>query len=415
MDINTYKEVYGDFFDNIKYDEDKDIYYGVLKKAYKYRIKPTKEQMEEIYKTAGCQRKSYNLHLEQYLQTYTLKNTCKAYKEEYLYLKEVDSLAVTEGYRNLKKAITNHEKNPKHFRKPTYKKRKYNVSYTTYNQGSKRIGVINNKTYIKLPKIGDIEMIYHRKLPVDSSEIKGMTITVNASGESYVSLNFTEYIELEVLTLPNLSRTNSVGLDLGISHYLTLVSGVESHQEINQKYYEQQLEKLDRLDKALAHKLEQSKKTGKSKHQSKNYQKIRRKRAKLLQRISNKRNDYLHKLSRSIVDKYDYIFVEDLGVQGMIEQGCNTLNMRIYDASWSKFLYYLTYKSKESYKILHKISRYYPSTQICSHCDKQTGPSGKDNLGVREWKCSSCNRVNNRDINASINIRNQGLIDLGLS
>src|SRR5699024_2986669 len=136
----------------------------------------------------------------------------------------------------------------------------------------------------------------------------------------------------------------------------------------------------------------------------KNYQKQKLKVAKIHEKIQNQRNDFLHKLSSKITDENQVICIEDLNVKGMVKN--RKLSKSISDVSWSEFVRQLTYKSDWKGRTLVKVDRFYPSSQICSSCQIN---DGKKELNIREWTCNNCGTTHDRDINASINIKTEGL------
>ena len=222
-------------------------------------------------------------------------------------------------------------------------------------------------------------------------EIKGkigkVTITKTSSGKYFASV----YTEEEYVT--PLEKTNkSVGVDLGLKDFLTTSDGEKFKNNRYTKKYERRL--------ATAQKHLSRKKKG-----SRGFEKQRLKVARLYEKISNRRADYLHKCAISLIRKYDIICVEDLNVTGMVKN--HKLAKSISDASWGSFIAMLTYKAEWNDKRVVKIDRFYPSSQICNVCGNRHGQT-KD-LSVREWECPSCHTHHDRDVNAAINILRVGL------
>ena len=147
-----------------------------------------------------------------------------------------------------------------------------------------------------------------------------------------------------------------------------------------------------------------AKQSGKNLSESMNYQKQRIKVAKIHEKIANMRRDFLNKLSTDIIKNHDIICIEDLSSKNLMKN--HRLAKAIGDASWSEFVRMLEYKAEWYEKQVSKISRWYPSSQICSDCGNN---SGKKALHIREWTCENCGSYHDRDINASINILHEGL------
>lgn len=137
---------------------------------------------------------------------------------------------------------------------------------------------------------------------------------------------------------------------------------------------------------------------------AKNYQKQKMKVARLHEKVKNQRQDFLHKLSTDLVKNHDVIVIEDLHTKGMLKN--RKLSKAISDVSWSEFVSMLTYKADWYGKSLVKIDRWFPSSQICSNCGHLDGPKP---LHIRTWACNNCGCAHDRDINAAMNIKNEGL------
>ena len=371
--------------------------------AYKFRIKPTLEQEIFFSKTFGCVRKIYNLMLESRKANYelskngkgskTIKPTPAKYKEEYEYLKEVDSLALSNAQLNLERAFKNYFKDPK-VGFPKFKsKKKSKDSYTTNNQNG-TIVIVKGK-YLKLPKLKTlVKMKMHRQV---IGEIKSVTISRNSCNEYYVSI-------LCRIEITPLKKTNSkVGIDLGIKELAYLSTGeiIENH-----RYLIKQQEKLKKEQKKLSRRYEKAKKEKRNLSECQNYQKQKMIVAKIHQKITNQRNDYLNKITTNIIKNHDIICIEDLSIKEMMNN--HQLSQKIADVSWFSFISKLEYKAKWHERIIVKIDKWYPSTKICSTCGSNQSDKVKS-LATREWICSKCQSKHHRDINATINILNEGL------
>ena len=370
-------------------------------KAYKFRIYPTEEQEIFFAKTFGCVRKVYNLMLDDRKKAYEeVKNnpskkmtfpTPAKYKEEFPFLKEVDSLALANAQLNLDKAYKNFFRN-KSVGFPRFKSKKNPVqSYTTNNQNG-TVALIDNK-FIKVPKLKSLIRIKLHRQP--KGMIKSAIVSRHASGKYYISLLCKE----EISELP---KTNSaIGIDLGITDFAILSDG----QKIdNHKFTSKMEKKLKREQRKLSRRALLAKQKGINLFEAKNYQKQKRKVARLHEKVMNQRTDFLNKLSTEIIKNHDIICIEDLNVKGMLRN--HKLARSISDVSWSSFVAKLQYKADWYGREIIKVDTWFPSSQICSECGHK---DGKKSLDIREWTCPICHTHHDRDINASINILTEGL------
>lgn len=370
-------------------------------KAYKFRIYPTEEQEIFFAKTFGCVRKVYNLMLNDRKKAYEeVKNdpskkmtfpTPAKYKEEFPFLKEVDSLALANAQLHLDKAYKNFFRN-KSVGFPRFKSKKNPVqSYTTNNQNG-TVALIDSK-FIKVPKLKSLIRIKLHRQP--KGMIKSATISRHASGKYYISLLCKE----EINELP---KTNSaIGIDLGITDFAILSDG----QKIDNNRFTSKMEKkLKREQRKLSKRALLAKNKGIPLSEAKNYQKQKRKVARLHEKVMNQRTDFLNKLSTEIIKNHDIICIEDLNVKGMLRN--HKLARSISDVSWSSFVAKLQYKADWYGREIIKVDTWFPSSQICSECGHK---DGKKSLDIREWTCPICHTHHDRDINASINILTEGL------
>ena len=370
-------------------------------KAYKFRIYPTEEQEIFFAKTFGCVRKVYNLMLDDRKKAYEeVKNdpskkmtfpTPAKYKKEFPFLKEVDSLALANAQLHLDKAYKNFFRD-KSVGFPRFKSKKNPVqSYTTNNQNG-TVALIDNK-FIKVPKLKSLVRIKLHRQP--KGMIKSATISRHSSGKYYISLLCKE----EISELP---KTNSaIGIDLGITDFAILSDG----QKIdNNKFTSKMEKKLKREQRKLSRRALLAKKKGIPLSEAKNYQKQKRKVARLHEKVMNQRTDFLNKLSTEIIKNHDIICIEDLNVKGMLRN--HKLARSISDVSWSSFVAKLQYKADWYGREIIKVNQWFPSSQICSECGHK---DGKKSLDIREWTCPICHTHHDRDINASINILIEGL------
>jgi transposase, IS605 orfB family len=375
-------------------------------KSYKFRLYPNQKQMLMFEKTFGCSRFIWNQMLADKIAYYketgqTLKNTPAQYKKEFPWLKEVDSLALANVQLNLQKAYQSFFKNKNHFGFPNFKSKNKmtHQSYRTNNkQGVGTIRLSDNNNQIKLPKIGWIKVKAHRKL---KGVIKSATISKTSTGKYFVSILCEIKIEVEenIKTFP---KTNSnIGIDLGLEHFAILSTGEKIE---NPRFLISASKKLRREQKILSRRGLLAKQRGKSLNDCMNYQKQRLKVARLHEKISNQRRDFLSKLSINLIKNHDKICMEDLASKNLMRN--HHIARAIGDASWSEFMRMLEYKAEWYGKQIIKINRWFPSSQLCSNCKTN---SGKKPLHIREWTCDSCGTRHDRDLNASVNILHEGL------
>ena len=375
--------------------------------AVKYRIYPNKEQSNLIDRTIGCSRLIYNLMLNDFYEHNVMKTPAK-YKSEYSFLKEVDFLSLCNSQMDLKRAINNHKRNPKHFGKPKFKKKsRSKLSYKTNNQHGS-VCIENNKLILPKFKSG-IKIVVHRKI---DGIIKSVTIEHTPSGYYTASILYNVSDEPKSNIL---SKDSILGIDLGIKH-LAITSDNEKYD--NPKYYHKTQSKLIKEQRILSKRLEQNvkkriyDKNGKCTKviykkplsECKNYQKQKKKIAKLHNKIKHQRLDNLHKVSTEIIKNHDYIVLETLKIKNLMKN--RRLSKSIADVGWSMFINMLEYKAERYGKQIIKIDQWFPSSQICSHCQHN---DGKKPLNIRKWKCSNCHTKHDRDVNAAINIKNKGL------
>ena len=361
-------------------------------KSYKFRLYPNKKQMMMFEKTFGCSRFIWNQMLTDKIAYYketgkSLNNTPAQYKKEFPWLKEVDSLALCNVQLNLQKAYKSFFQSKFGF--PNFKSKRHHQSYQTNNQKG-TIAIESGK--VKLPKIGWIRLKQHRKM---TGLIKSATISKTTTGKYFIS------ILCETDIKPYHKTKSSIGIDLGLEYFAILSTGEKIE---NPRFLISASKKLAKEQKILSRRGLLAKQRGKSLNDCSNYQKQRLKVAKLHEKISNQRRDFLHQLSTRIIKNHDRICMEDLASRNLMRN--HLLARAIGDASWSEFVRMLEYKAEWYGKQIVKVSRWFPSSQICSSCKVN---SGKKPLHIRKWTCESCGTLHDRDLNASINILHEGL------
>ena len=367
-----------------------------MNKAYKYRIYPNYAQEILINRTFGCVRFIYNQMLanrksiyEQYKddkeelrkQKYRLPAD---FKNDYEWLREVDSLALANAQLNLQTAYQNFFRDntigfPKFKSKHLDRK-----SYTTNNQNG-TIRLINDN-HLRLPKLKDVRIKLHRRLPEDVN-IKSATISKTAAGKYFVAI-LIEYETAALAIQPTIEMT--LGLDYSSP---TLYVDNQGDNADYPRFYRKSEQKLQKEQRKLSHR----KKGGK------NYRKQKLKVARVHEKIANQRKDFLHKRSRQIANVWDAIVVEDIHLRGL--SSSLMLGKSTNDNGFGMFRTFLEYKLIEQGKRLIVIDKWFPSSKLCSHCGNV---NNELTLADRNWICPNCKSELDRDINAAINIRNEG-------
>jgi putative transposase len=363
----------------------------MIRQAQKVRIYPTDEQKQQLAGAMGCSRWWWNFALNKSIETYkeTGKGLSRAglnallpnLKQENEWLKtEVYSQSLQQTSLNLSRAFINFFE--KRARFPRYKS-KHGKQSVGFPQSVKIID-----DWIKLPKIGLVKAVFDRRYV---GTIKTVTITKDSSDRYFASVLY----ELEACFISG-SGDKIIGLDLGIKDFAIAYDGTKTSKYANPRHFKKHEKNLARKQQKLSRKQKGSK----------TRQKAKKLVAKVHARISNARQDFLHKLSRKLTNESKVVVVENLNVKGMVRN--HKLAKAISDVGWGMFVNFLSYKLERENKRLIEIDRWFPSSHICPDCLTQTP---KMDLSIREWIClnSSCGKTHDRDEAASRNIRAEGI------
>ena len=361
----------------------------LVHKAYKFRIYPDSNQALLIVKTIGCSRFVFNHFLAERSSAYesekkTLSyNNCSAMltqlKKELTWLSEVDSTALQSSLRFLDDSFKRFFSRQNDY--PRFKSRKNPVQSYTSKFTNNNIAV--EDSFLKLPKLGLVRFAKSREV---DGRIISATVSRKPSGKFFVSI----LAETEVSELPKTGI--ACGVDLGLKDFAVLSDG---SGQTNPRFFRSLEAKLAKEQRILSRRVKFSS----------NWYKQKLKVARVHEKIANTRADYLHKLSTDIVKNHDIIGMEDLQVSDMLKN--KRLSKAISEVSWSQFKKLLEYKAVWYGKKVITVSKTFASSQLCSACNYQN--KAVKNLSVRTWTCPSCNAVHDRDINASINLRNEAI------
>jgi len=357
-------------------------------RTYRFRLYPNREQRQVLARTFGCSRFVYNWALRRRSDEYhtagkslsfaQLSRDLTALKkdEETEWLGEVSAVTLQQSLRNLDTSFTNFFEGRAQY--PRFKSKKRSKQAARYVGTA--FAVKEGK--LQLAKVpGRVRVRWSRELP---SEPTSCTVTLDPSGRYHVSFACAERIE------PLPTTTKSVGLDLGLTHFVTTSDGEKVD---NPRHFEQTYRKLRRAQKKLARKVKGS--NGREKQ--------RRKVARLHAKISDQRQDFLHKLSTRLIHENGMVACESLAVVNMVKN--RSLSRAIGQAGWGEFVRQLEYKAEWYGRTVARAERFFPSSKRCSNCGHivESLP-----LSVREWTCPECEVKHDRDVNAAENLRSAG-------
>ncbi len=380
--------------------------------TYRFRIYPNKEQLAYLDEQIGYNRFVYNFFLERSINLYKNYGVKTNYhsnsavlplvKKGFSFLKEANSQSLQASIKNLDTAFQKFFKKQSGY--PNFKKKGVYSSIVI----PQRFAINNNS--IEIPKLKTaIKVKFHRKF---YEAVKSISISKTATGKYYVNMlvekfAFTPYIPKKAIGI-------STGIDLGLKDFAIITTGTsindkESFKIPNNKYLIKSQKKLVKLSRQLGKKVHRRSKQDKT-TASKNYIKFKNKLSLLHEKITNQRNDFLHKLSLRTVNDSQVVVLEDLNIKGMVKN--RSLSKSISDVSWSRFADMLIYKADWSGRQILTVNRFYPSSKTCSTPDCGYIYKGLK-LSERYWTCPQCGTLHDRDINAGINLFLEGLKQIG--
>ncbi|GAB3718000.1 RNA-guided endonuclease TnpB family protein [Nocardiopsis oceani] len=361
-----------------------------MKRAFKYRFYPTDAQAAELSRTFGCVRLVYNRALDQRTTAWFTEQRRVNYKEasaaltewkkdpDLAFLNEVSSVPLQQGLRHLQTAFRNFF--DKRTRYPRFKSRKKSKASAEYS----RSGFTYRNGQLTLAKMSaPLDIVWSRPLP-EGAVPSTVTVSKDSAGRWHVSILCEDTVTHHAPT------EHVVGVDAGITSLVTLSTG---EKVANPRHERRDRKKLAKAQRELARKAKGSV----------NRDKARKKVARVHARITDRRKDFLHKLTTRLVRENQVVVIEDLTVRNLVKN--RKLARAISDAAWTELRTMLEYKAAWYGRELVAIDRFFPSSKLCSACGKL---QDKLPLNVREWTCG-CGVTHDRDVNAAVNIKAAGL------
>ena len=362
----------------------------IITRAYKIRLYPNKAQRIFFNKSFGCCRVIYNEMLYELQNAYKngiVLNKCdlfKKIKQKYSWMKNSDSQGLCNTYQDLNNAYTNFFNKRAKF--PKFKKKKDKNSYRNGMMQKTIEKLIPNKNHIRIPKAGLVEFREDYDFTkLNILKIYNLTIERSKTNKYYCSI----CVDVDQEEYKHTGEI--IGIDLGIKD---LIIDSNGNKYLNPKYQIKVEKKIKHLQRLY------SKKT----KGSKNQEKARLKLAITHEKLRNKRKDNLHKITTKLIKENDVICIENLNIKGMTKN--HHLAKAIQDASFSALVSMLKYKAVWHNRQIIEIGRFYPSSKLCSNCSYKMNYMG---LEIRHWTCPNCGTKHDRDVNAAINIKNEGL------
>ena len=359
-------------------------------KSYRFRMEPNREQRQALNRQAGARRWVWNWALGQRKWYYakhkktfpaaelSAKLTTMKSLVEFSWLNDVDSQMLQQVLKDLDRAFVNFFE--KRARFPKFKSRKHEHSRFRMPQ---RVWFENGK--VRIPKIGLVKIRQSQEI---EGETKSATFKQDACGHWFVAV--VSHFEMPNVVLPKPKSSETVGIDAGLIDFAVLSNGERVETP---KFYRKAQRKLRRAQKALNRRVKGSNRRQKAKVRV----------AKIHQEIADKRKDFLHKLSTKLIRKFGCICIEDLCIKGLAR---TKLAKSFMDAGHGTFRSMLEYKAEWNLKTVVKVDRFYPSTKMCFECGRVNKTL---ELGDRVWSCPGCGSVLDRDLNAALNIKEEGL------
>ncbi|MBW4621673.1 MAG: transposase [Cyanosarcina radialis HA8281-LM2] len=355
-------------------------------RAIKVRLYPTTDQQQTLEQSFGNCRWLWNYSLNLMNQTYKetgkglsgydVKKLIPVLKKEHEWLGLTYSQCLQQVCLNLGVAFNNFfEKRASY---PSFKS-KHGKQSIQYPQNVKVL-----EAAISFPKIGEVRAIIHRS---SEGKVKTVTVSKNCSNQYFASVLVDDGKEKPQSTIEG----KAIGIDVGLTHFCITSNGSKFDRP---RFFTKHEDNLTSKQQDLSRKQEGSNQRVKAK----------KKVAKVHQKITNCREDFLHKLSRRIVDENQVIVTENLNIKGMMKNHC--LAKAIAQVGWGRFQTMLKYKAENEGKVYQEVDRFFPSSKTCHVCLNQVRSLSLD---VRTWDCEHCSSKHDRDINAAINLRNEGL------